>query len=237
MLPGQTKLFSPVTMLNDAQHDLRRGNAVRVHAAQLSRTSFTAISLPASRSCDPTTTPPSAWPRWWASIAWRRWPATPASRARRERRRWPSAPTTPRRSIWPAPTPSSPMAACTSIPGCWPACAHPPATSSTTTRPLTQQVLDPRVAFLTTYMMEAVLQGNGSDGCMIAGRDYCGTGAGVRNMGFTAPAAGKTGTSHDAWFAGFTSNLLCVVWVGNDDYTDIEARGRACRRAHLGRIS
>jgi penicillin-binding protein 1B len=52
-----------------------------------------------------------------------------------------------------------------------------------------------------------------------------GTAAGVRGMGFTAPAAGKTGTSHDAWFAGFTSNLLCVVWVGNDDYTDIKIEG------------
>jgi len=52
-----------------------------------------------------------------------------------------------------------------------------------------------------------------------------GTGAGVRNMGFTAPAAGKTGTDHDAWFAGFTSNLLCIVWVGNDDYTDIKLQG------------
>ncbi len=78
--------------------------------------------------------------------------------------------------------------------------------------PATRQVLDPRVAYLTTNMMEAVLQGNG-------------TGAGVRNMGFTAPAAGKTGTSHDAWFAGFTSNLLCVVWVGNDDYTDVNIEG------------
>ena len=42
-------------------------------------------------------------------------------------------------------------------------------------------------------------------------------------LGFIAPAAGKTGTEHDAWFAGFTSNLLCIVWVGNDDYTDHEA--------------
>ncbi len=91
--------------------------------------------------------------------------------------------------------------------------------------PTTRQVLDPRVAFLTTYMMEAVLQGNGSDPCVIGGRDFCGTGAGVRNMGFTAPAAGKTGTSHDAWFAGFTSSLLCVVWVGNDDYTSIDLEG------------
>ncbi len=91
--------------------------------------------------------------------------------------------------------------------------------------PTTQQVLDPRVAFLTTYMMEAVLEGNGPGGCMVGGRDYCGTGAGVRNMGFLAPAAGKTGTSHDAWFAGFTSNLLCVVWVGNDNYTSIDLEG------------
>ena len=91
--------------------------------------------------------------------------------------------------------------------------------------PTTRQVLDPRVAFLTTYMMEAVLQGNGRDGCKVGGLDYCGTGAGVRNMGFTAPAAAKTGTSHDAWFAGFTSSLLCVVWVGNDDYTDIKLEG------------
>ncbi|HVC46574.1 MAG TPA: PBP1A family penicillin-binding protein [Terracidiphilus sp.] len=78
--------------------------------------------------------------------------------------------------------------------------------------PASKQVLDPRTAFLTTSLMEAVLQGKG-------------TGAVVRNMGFTAPAAGKTGTSHDAWFAGFTSNLLCVVWVGNDDYSDVKLEG------------
>jgi penicillin-binding protein 1B len=91
--------------------------------------------------------------------------------------------------------------------------------------PTTRQVLDPRAAFLTTSLMEAVLGGNGSDPCEIGGRDFCGTGAGVRNMGFISPAAGKTGTSHDAWFAGFTSSLLCVVWVGNDDYTDIQLEG------------
>jgi len=91
--------------------------------------------------------------------------------------------------------------------------------------PTTKQVLDPRVSFLTTYLMEAVLQGNGKQGCKVDGREMCGTGAGVRNMGFLAPAAGKTGTEHDAWFAGFTSNLLCIVWVGNDDYTDIKLEG------------
>jgi methylmalonyl-CoA mutase C-terminal domain/subunit len=39
------------------------------------------------------------------------------------------------------------------------------------------------------------------------------------------PAAGKTGTSHDGWFAGFTSELLCVVWVGYDDYSDLGLEG------------
>jgi penicillin-binding protein 1B len=94
--------------------------------------------------------------------------------------------------------------------------------------PSSRQVLDPRVAYLTTDMMEAVLQGNGAEGCKVGDRDLCGTGAVVRNLGFEAPAAGKTGTDHDAWFAGFTSNLICVVWVGNDDYTplDPENRGR-----------
>jgi penicillin-binding protein 1B len=82
--------------------------------------------------------------------------------------------------------------------------------------PGSKQVLDPRVAYLTTSMMENVLRSD------VTGS---GTGAGVRNMGFTSPAAGKTGTDHDAWFAGFTSNLLCIVWVGNDDYTDIKLQG------------
>jgi penicillin-binding protein 1B len=77
--------------------------------------------------------------------------------------------------------------------------------------PTSKQVLDARVAYLTTRLMQDVING--------------GTGAGVRGMGFTSPAAGKTGTSHDAWFAGFTSNLLCVVWVGNDDYTDVKIEG------------
>jgi penicillin-binding protein 1B len=77
--------------------------------------------------------------------------------------------------------------------------------------PTSKQLLDPRVAFLTTDMLENTINH--------------GTGAGTRARGFTAPAAGKTGTDHDAWFAGYTSNLLCIVWVGNDDYTDIKLQG------------
>ncbi len=77
--------------------------------------------------------------------------------------------------------------------------------------PASHPVLDPRVAYLTTSMMEAVVNS--------------GTGASIRAQGFAAPAAGKTGTEHDAWFAGYTSNLLCVVWVGNDDYSDLHLEG------------
>lgn len=77
--------------------------------------------------------------------------------------------------------------------------------------PESKPILDPRVAYLTTALMENVIN--------------AGTAAGVRGMGFAAPAAGKTGTSHDAWFAGYTSNLICVVWVGNDDYSDVKIEG------------
>lgn len=77
--------------------------------------------------------------------------------------------------------------------------------------PQTRAVLDPRVAYLVTSLMEDVINQ--------------GTGAVVRDMGFTAPAAGKTGTSHDGWFAGYTSNLECIVWVGFDDDRDIDLTG------------
>ena len=74
-------------------------------------------------------------------------------------------------------------------------------------------VLDPRVAYVMTSMMESVMNN--------------GTAYAVRARGFTAPAAGKTGTSHDAWFAGYTTNLLCIVWVGYDDYSDLKLAGSA----------
>jgi len=77
--------------------------------------------------------------------------------------------------------------------------------------PEARQVMDPRAAYLTQSLLEGVM-------------NY-GTGAGVRSRGFTAPAAGKTGTSHDVWFAAYSSNLLCVVWVGNDDYSDPKLQG------------
>ena len=77
--------------------------------------------------------------------------------------------------------------------------------------PETRQALDRRVNYLMVNLMEEVLR--------------TGTGAGVRSLGFGAPAAGKTGTSRDGWFAGFTSKLLCVVWVGFDDYRELNLEG------------
>jgi penicillin-binding protein 1B len=74
-----------------------------------------------------------------------------------------------------------------------------------------RRALDPRVAWLMVNMLEEVMRS--------------GTAAGVRARGFLLPAAGKTGTSHDGWFAGFTSQLLCVVWVGFDDYRDLKLEG------------
>jgi penicillin-binding protein 1B len=78
-------------------------------------------------------------------------------------------------------------------------------------RPERRQVLDRRVAFLMVSLMEEVLRS--------------GTGAGVHSRGFTLPAAGKTGTSHDGWFVGFTSRLICAVWVGIDDNRELNLEG------------
>jgi penicillin-binding protein 1B len=75
-----------------------------------------------------------------------------------------------------------------------------------------RQVLDPRIAYIMTNMMEGVINN---------GLGY----TAVRLRGFTQPAAGKTGSSHDGWFAGYTSNLLCIVWVGYDDYSDLRLSG------------
>ncbi len=54
---------------------------------------------------------------------------------------------------------------------------------------------------------------------MLADVINAGTGAKARSLGFTLPAAGKTGTTndyHDAWFVGFTPSMVTGVWVGFD---------------------
>jgi len=55
-----------------------------------------------------------------------------------------------------------------------------------------------------------------------------GTAASARSNGFTLDAAGKTGTTNDlrdAWFVGFTPELLTVVWVGFDDNQPVGLSG------------
>ena len=77
--------------------------------------------------------------------------------------------------------------------------------------PRTRAAIDPRAAYIVTNILQDVINH--------------GTGYPVRQRGFLAPAAGKTGTSHDGWFAGFTSNLICVVWVGFDDNRELGLAG------------
>ena len=76
------------------------------------------------------------------------------------------------------------------------------------------EVARPETTFLVTNMMRSVLNE--------------GTGASARGNGFTHDAAGKSGTTNDlrdAWFVGFTPELLAVVWVGYDDNTPVGLTG------------
>ncbi|HYP09554.1 MAG TPA: PBP1A family penicillin-binding protein [Bryobacteraceae bacterium] len=77
-----------------------------------------------------------------------------------------------------------------------------------THQPKGSPVLDERVAFIMTNLMEEVMRS--------------GTAAGARSKRFTVRAAGKTGSSRDGWVAGYTSKLLTVVWIGYDDNTEFE---------------
>ena len=72
--------------------------------------------------------------------------------------------------------------------------------------PVVQEVLDPHVAYIMVNTMKDVI-------------DH-GTGRIIRRLGFTYPAAGKTGTTNDnvdAWFIGYVPDLACGVWVGYDE--------------------
>jgi penicillin-binding protein 1B len=69
-----------------------------------------------------------------------------------------------------------------------------------------ETVTTPAKAYVVTNLLEGVMDR--------------GTGRGIRRMGIDFPCAGKTGTSsdyRDSWFAGYTTDLVVVVWVGYDD--------------------
>jgi penicillin-binding protein 1B len=72
-------------------------------------------------------------------------------------------------------------------------------------------VLRPEVAYvMTSFMKDVVNRGTASK---------------VRARGLKANVAGKTGTSRDGWFAGYTPNLVCAVWVGFDDGSQLGLTG------------
>jgi penicillin-binding protein 1B len=73
------------------------------------------------------------------------------------------------------------------------------------------EVMRPEVAYLMTSMMKDVVNR--------------GTAARLRARGFKFNVAGKTGTSRDGWFAGYTPQLVCVVYVGFDDGSPLGLTG------------
>ena len=80
----------------------------------------------------------------------------------------------------------------------------------------TTRAISDVTAFLMSTMMADVIN--------------AGTGARARRLGFTLPAAGKTGTTNDfndAWFVGYTPHLAAGVWVGFDQPHTIVPNGFA----------
>lgn len=75
------------------------------------------------------------------------------------------------------------------------------------------EVVRPPIAYVMTSFMKDVVNR--------------GTGAPLRARGFKYNVAGKTGTSRDGWFAGYTPDLVCVVWVGFDDGSQLGLTGAA----------
>ncbi len=74
------------------------------------------------------------------------------------------------------------------------------------TYPQQTEVVSAGVAYVMTSMLQSVIK----------------EGTGYPNADIGRPAAGKTGTTssfRDAWFVGYTPDLVAAVWVGNDDYT------------------
>jgi penicillin-binding protein 1B len=77
-----------------------------------------------------------------------------------------------------------------------------------------EKVFDPAEVYLVTSALEGVVER--------------GTGAALRARGFRGDIAGKTGTSsdfRDAWFIGYTPDIVIAVWVGFDDGKSVRVTG------------
>ena len=78
------------------------------------------------------------------------------------------------------------------------------------------EVLRPDVAYIMTDIMKDVV--NRGTAAKLGGW-------GFRNVAGKTGFAGKTGTSRDGWFAGFTPNIVCVIYVGFDDGKELGLTG------------
>ena len=87
-------------------------------------------------------------------------------------------------------------------------------------KPRKEAVLSPQTAYVMTSLLQEVVES--------------GTGRTARLRGFTRPAGGKTGTTNDytdAWFVGFTPDIVCGVWTGFDERQTIIEKGTGSRIA------
>lgn len=83
-------------------------------------------------------------------------------------------------------------------------------------QPDKKNVIRPDVAYVMNDIMKDVI--NRGTAAQVQGW-------GFRNVGGKTAFAGKTGTSRDGWFAGFTPELVVVVYVGFDDNDDLGMKG------------
>jgi penicillin-binding protein 1B len=86
--------------------------------------------------------------------------------------------------------------------------SEPPGTHNL---PLTEQVISPTTSYMITNMLAAVIDR--------------GTARKARGVVPGTAIAGKTGTSRDGWFVGYSPNLVCAVWIGFDDNAQLGLTG------------
>jgi penicillin-binding protein 1B len=86
-----------------------------------------------------------------------------------------------------------------------------PALVSTDVASFDGQIITPATAYMITDMLQGVI-------------DH-GTARAARNQIAGTAIAGKTGTSRDGWFVGYTPNLVCAVWIGFDDNQQLGLTG------------